>query len=148
MNLFTTKGVITITCHKRITPFLQQEVQALGFTIESSFITGLHLTGTVNDCIQLNCQLRCASQVLYSLDKFAAAHADDVYHHLLNYPWEDVLPDGGYFSVTSNVQNDTINNSMFANLRVKDAIADRLRTKRGRRSDSFILERGQCRNIY
>ena len=43
------------------------------------------------------------------------------------------MPEGGYFSVTSNVQNDTINNSMFANLRVKDAIVDRMRDKTGKR---------------
>jgi putative N6-adenine-specific DNA methylase len=34
------------------------------------------------------------------------------------------------------VQNDTINNSMFANLRVKDAIVDRLREKRGIRPET------------
>ncbi len=131
MNLFTTPGDITVTCHKRITPWLLQEIEALGFTPQDSFITGVHLRGTFNDCIQLNCQLRCASQVLYSLGKFEAQHADDVYHQLVNYAWENILPEDGYFSVTSNVQNETINNSMFANLRVKDAIADRLRSKRG-----------------
>jgi putative N6-adenine-specific DNA methylase len=131
MNLFTTPGDITITCHKRITPWLLQEAEALGFTAEDSFVTGIHLRGTINDCIQLNCQLRCASQILYSLGKFEALHADDVYRHLLDYAWENILPEDGYFSVTSNVQNESINNSMFANLRVKDAIADRLRSKRG-----------------
>lgn len=133
MNLFTTPGDITITCHKRITPWLLQETEALGFTALDSFVTGVHLRGTINDCIQLNCQLRCASQVLYSLGRFEAKDADDVYRRLVNYAWEDILPEDGYFSVTSNVQNDTINNSMFANLRVKDAIADRLRSKRGTR---------------
>jgi len=133
MNLFSTTGDITITCHKRITAFLLQEVEALGFTTTDSFVTGVHLRGTMNDCIQLNCQLRCASQVLYSLGQFEAANADDVYRNLVNYKWEDILPEDGYFSVTSNVQNETINNSMFANLRVKDAIADRLRNKRGAR---------------
>ncbi|MEP6747403.1 MAG: class I SAM-dependent RNA methyltransferase, partial [Bacteroidota bacterium] len=133
MSLFTTVGSITITCHKRITPFLLQELQALGFTISDSFITGVQLKGTLNDCIKLNCQLRCASQVLFSLKQFEAVHPDDVYNNLVNYEWENILPEGGYFSVTSNVQNDTINNSMFANLRVKDAIADRLRTKTGNR---------------
>ncbi|GAC1427136.1 MAG: THUMP domain-containing protein [Chitinophagaceae bacterium] len=133
MSLFTTDGNITITSHKRITPWLQQEVEALGFTISDSFVTGLQLKGTINDCIKLNCQLRCASQVLFSLKQFEAAHPDDVYRNLVNYEWENILPEGGYFSVTSNVQNDTINNSMFANLRVKDAIADRLRNKRGAR---------------
>ena len=133
MSLFTTKGDITITCHKRITPWLVEELAALGFTATDSFVTGVHLRGDINDCIRLNCQLRCASQVLYSLGQFEAANADDVYQQVVNYEWENILPEDGYFSVTSNVQNESINNSMFANLRVKDAVADRLRTKRGTR---------------
>jgi putative N6-adenine-specific DNA methylase len=70
---------------------------------------------------------------LYSLKQFEARNADDVYNNLLGYPWENILPDPGYFSITSNVNNETINNSMFANLRVKDAIIDRLRDIRGTR---------------
>ena len=133
MNFFTTKAAITITCHKRITPYLLQEVKDLQFEVEDSFVTGVRLFGTINDCIKLNLNLRCASQVLYSLKQFNAANGDDVYKNLTNYPWETILPDPGYFSITSNVNNPTINNSMFANLRVKDAIVDRLRDKRGTR---------------
>lgn len=133
MSLFTTTGSIIITCHKRITPYLVQEVESLGFTITGSFVTGVQIAGTINHCIKLNCQLRCASQVLFSLKQFEAATADDVYHNLVRYEWENILPANGYFSVTSNVQNETINNSMFANLRVKDAIADRLRNQSGTR---------------
>jgi putative N6-adenine-specific DNA methylase len=133
MSLFTAPGAVTITCHKRITPFLLMEVEALGFTVADSFITGVQLIATINDCIKLNSQLRCASQVLFSLKQFEAANPDDVYRNVVNYEWEDILPEDGYFSVTSNVHNDTINNSMYANLRVKDAIADRLRNKRGSR---------------
>ncbi len=133
MNPFTKPGSITITSHKRITPFLQQEVEQLGFEVEDSFVTGIRLRGSMNDCIRLNLNLRCASQVLYSLEKFHASDANDIYNHLIDYPWENILPTGGYFSVTSNVSNPTINNSMFANLRVKDAIADRLRNKTGAR---------------
>ena len=133
MSLYTTKGSITITCHKRITPYLLQEVKDLGFEIEDSFVTGVRLNGTINDCIKLNLNLRCASQVLYSLKQFDATNADDIYNNLISYPWEKILPDPGYFSITSNVNNPTINNSMFANLRVKDAIVDRLRDKRGTR---------------
>src|ERR1035437_6743845 len=133
MSLYTTKAPITITCHERIAPYLEQEVKALGFTIEETFVTGVHLTGTINDCIKLNLNLLCASQVLYSLKKFEANNADDIYNNLHSYPWENIMPDPGYFSVTSNVLNPTINNTMFANLRVKDAIVDRLREKRGTR---------------
>lgn len=133
MSLYTTKGAITITCHKRITPYLESDIKELGIDIDESFVTGVRLTGTLNDCIKLNLNLRCASQVLYSLKKFAASNADDIYNELVSFPWEDILPEPGYFSITSNVSNPTINNSMFANLRVKDAIVDRLREKRGTR---------------
>ncbi|HTD94970.1 MAG TPA: THUMP domain-containing protein, partial [Chitinophagaceae bacterium] len=133
MSLYTTKGNITITCHKRITPYLEKDVRELGFLIDESFVTGVKLSGTINDCIRLNLNLRCASQVLYSLRKFTAANADDIHRNLVSFPWETILPEPGYFSITSNVSNPTINNSMFANLRVKDAIVDRLREKTGNR---------------
>ena len=133
MNLFTTPSSIIITCHKRIAPYLEAEVKELGFAVDEAFVTGVKLTGTINDCIKLNLNLRCASQVLYSLKQFAANDGDDVYKNLKDYAWENILPDPGYFSVTSNVNNPTINNSMFANLRVKDAIVDRLRDIRGTR---------------
>ena len=133
MNLFTDKAVIIITCPKRLAPYLEQEVKDLGFIPEETFVTGVRISGTINDCIKLNLNLRCASQVLYSLKKFEAVNADDIYNDLVDYPWENILPDPGYFSITSNVNNPTINNSMFANLRVKDAIVDRIREKRGTR---------------
>ncbi|MBL7745988.1 MAG: class I SAM-dependent RNA methyltransferase [Chitinophagaceae bacterium] len=133
MSVYTIPSEIIITCPKRLAPYLQQEVMELGFAVDETFVTGVRLSGTVNDCIKLNLNLRCASQVLYSLKKFEAGNADTIYSQLVSYPWETILPDPGYFSITSNVNNPTINNSMFANLRVKDAIVDRMRDKRGTR---------------
>ena len=148
MNVFTDKAVIIITCPKRLSPWLEQEVKELGFIIEETFITGVRLTGTVNDCIKLNLNLRCASQVLYKLRQFEAANADAIYKNLLDYPWENILPNPGYFSITSNVNNPTINNSMFANLRVKDAIVDRLREKRGVRPSTGSALVGVVINLF
>jgi putative N6-adenine-specific DNA methylase len=136
MSFYTTPAPVIITCHKRLAPYLEQEVKDLGFDVEEAFITGIRTKGTINDCIRLNLNLYCASQVLYSLGSFKANHPDDVYKHFSNIAWEDILPDPGYFSVTSNVQHPSINNSMFANLRVKDAIVDRFREKRGTRPSS------------
>lgn len=131
MNPFTRSSTIIITTHKRIAPWLEQEVRELGFAVKHTFVTGVQVSGTINDCIKLNLNLRCASQVLYRLFEFRAEHADEVYQRLRNYAWEKLLPPNGYFSVTSNVQNETINNSMFASLRVKDAIVDRMRAETG-----------------
>jgi len=133
MSYFTTPSRVIITCHKRLAPYLEQEVKDLGFDIEEAFVTGLRIKASINECIKLNLNLYCASQVLYSLGSFTANHPDDVYRFLIQMPWEDIIAGEGYFSVTSNVQNPTINNSMFANLRVKDAIVDRFRDKKGTR---------------
>jgi len=82
------------------------------------------------------------------LKQFEAKDADDIYENLLNHPWEDILPDPGYFSITSNVSNPTINNSMFANLRVKDAIVDRMREKRGVRPSTGSALTGAVINLF
>jgi putative N6-adenine-specific DNA methylase len=148
MNLFADKGVIIITCPKRLAPWLELEVKELGFGLDETFITGVKLSGTINDCIKLNLNLRCASQVLYKLKQFEAQDADAIYENLLTYPWENILPDPGYFSITSNVNNPTINNSMFANLRVKDAIVDRLREKRGTRPSTGPALTGAVINLF
>lgn len=133
---FSRTSRIVITCNKRLAPYLQQEVEELSFFPERTFQTGVELQGTINDCIKLNLNLRCASQVLYSLKEFKAKDADQLYSHLINYPWENVLDAEGYFSVTSNVDNPTINNELFVNVKVKDAIVDRMRKQTGKRPNS------------
>lgn len=136
MSMYERKGAVTITCNKRLAPYLEQEVKNLGFVIEEAFITGVRINATMNECIRLNLSLRCGSQVLYSIRKFEAKDADAVYKEVYKYPWEQLLTEDGYFSVTSNVFNDTINNNMYANLRVKDAIVDRIQEKKGTRPTS------------
>ena len=136
MPSFTTSSRIIVTCSNRLSPYLQMEVAALGFKPERIFKTGVELKGTLKDCIRLNLNLRCASQVLFSLKEFNADNADDLYKVLIDYPWENVLALDGYFSISSNVDNPTINNSLFANVKVKDAIVDRFRNKTGERPNS------------
>lgn len=127
MDVFTCRRKIIITCHKWLAPSLEKEVIALGFTPERTFQTGVELFGTVTDCIKLNLHLRCASQVVYSLKSFSCADPDELYKTLSTIHWEKIIPPNGYFSVTSNVFHPTISTNLFANLRVKDAIVDRMR---------------------
>jgi putative N6-adenine-specific DNA methylase len=136
MQLFKITSRIIVTCSNRLSPFLQQEIVELGFTPIRVFKTGVELKGTLEDCIRLNLNLRCASQVLFSINEFAARNAEELYNHLLHLEWEDIIAADGYFSITSNVDNDTINNSLFANVKVKDAIADRFRNRTGQRPNS------------
>ncbi|MDB5191916.1 MAG: methyltransferase [Segetibacter sp.] len=136
MKIFNAASTIIITCNKRITPFLKQEVEELGFTVERSFPSGIQLWGSMQDCTRLNLNLRCASQVLFSIKSFTADNPNDVYKELVEISWEEIIKPDGYFTITSNVDHPSIKTSLFANVKVKDAIVDRLREKTGSRPNS------------
>ncbi|HEY5463311.1 MAG TPA: class I SAM-dependent RNA methyltransferase [Hanamia sp.] len=136
MYSFNKPSRIFITCSKRLAPFLHQEITELGFRISKNFTTGIELNGTLNDCIRLNLNLRCASQVLYSLKSFFCNNPDELYQTVSQIQWDSIIEKNGYFSITSKVDNPTINNSLFANVKVKDSIVDRFRNKFNERPDS------------
>lgn len=136
MQIFNTSNRIIVTCSNRLSPYLDMEVRQLGFTPLRIFKTGVEFNGTLQDCIKLNLNLRCASQVLFSVKEFKAFNADELYKTLVDFEWENIIALDGYFSITSNVNNETITNNLFANVRVKDAIVDRFRNKTGERPNS------------
>lgn len=135
-QVFHTKSKVIITCNKRLSTYLQAEVEELGYTIVRTFPTGVELNITLNECIKLNLNLRCASQILYSLKSFKAKNPEELYAALVTLEWEELIDFSGYFSVTSNVDNPFITTPLFANLKVKDAIVDRFRDKKNIRPNS------------
>src|SRR5690606_37294990 len=135
-EVFNTPRKTIVTCNRRLSPYLDQEIRALGFEPKRVFNTGVEVLTSINDCIRLNLNLRVASQVLYEIASFPAKDATQLYQALIQIPWEEVIPFDGYFSVTSNVHNETITTPLFANVKVKDAIVDRIKDKKGVRPDS------------
>ena len=139
---------IIITCSNRLSPYLEAEVKELGLVPARVFKTGVELEGSLEDCIRLNLNLRCASQVLYSIKTFSCTNANELYEELVQIAWEDILLVNGYLSITSNVTNINIDNNLFANVKVKDAIADRCREKAGERPDSGPELNGIVIHLY
>lgn len=135
-EVFNTPGKVIVTCYKRLSPYLQEEICALGFEIKRTFSTGIETTASVNECIRLNLNLRTAGQVLYEIGAFRARNAQELYNALVKISWEDLIPVDGYFSVTSFVNNETITTPLYANVKVKDAIVDRIKDKKGKRPNS------------
>lgn len=148
MEVFHTENKIILTCNKRLSPYLQQEVEELGFKPVRVFQTGVELQGTVTDCIPLNLNLRCASQVLYLLKSFTAADPQELYNELVTIEWETLIDFSGYFSVTSNVNNEHIRTPLFANVKVKDAIVDRMKDKKGIRPNSGADQNKTVVHLY
>ena len=136
MQVFHTKNKVIITCNKRLSPYLVEEVKSLGYTIVRDFPTGVELNITLTECIKLNLNLRCASQILYCIGSFKANNPEELYREVVDLEWEELIDFAGYFSVTSNVDNPTITTPLFANLKVKDAIVDRFRAKKDIRPNS------------
>jgi len=133
---FNTDARIIVACANRITPWVESELLQLGYEPVRAFKTGVELRGTLMDCIRLNLSLRCATQVRYSLGAFRARQPEDIYRKALDIPWEEVIPSDGYFSVNNSAEHLTLNNTMFINMKVKDAIVDRFRRQTGGRPDS------------
>ena len=148
MNDFNQKGKVVITCKDRFAPYLELEVKALGFKSVRVFRTRVELEASLNDCIFLNLHLRTASHVLFEIKSFYLRHADDIYRRIKALPWEDYFTNTTYFSVSSQVDNDSVDNPLFVNVRIKDAIVDRFRDNTGERPNSGSDYEGAVLQLY
>lgn len=135
-EVFNTSSKVIVTCNRRLVPYLEEEVEGLGFEIKRVFKSGIELYLTMNECIKLNLNLRTASQILYQLDTFRAEDPQELYDFLVTLPWEEIIPFDSYFTVTSTVHNEHITTPLFANVKVKDAVVDRIKSIKGVRPDS------------
>ena len=145
---FATKSRILITCAPSLSEWLQKELEALGHSIVLVRKTGIEIEGTLIDAMKLNLWLRTAFAVLYLLDEFDCSDAEALYRSAVKLPWEDIVPVNEYVSIVSYVDNPTINNTMFPNLKLKDAIVDRIMQKEHRRPNSGPERTNIVINLY
>ena len=133
---FTQKQTLSITCPLGLSPYLVKEVKELGYEPFNVRETGLELSGSLNDSILLNYWLRTAHRIHCLVDEKEITSVNNLRNWIKKLPWEEWIPHNGYFSVTSRVDHPDIHNDQFANLTVKDAVADRIRFKKNVRPDS------------
>jgi len=142
------KSRIVVTCAKGIPPFLREEVLSLGFPVLSQGVASLETEGTMDDAMRLNLFIRTGQRVLFLLEEFRAQNPGELYSQLSRIAWEDYIYEDGYLCVTSSVDNPTIKDSRFANVKSKDAIVDRIKKRRGRRPDSGPERTGVVVDLY
>jgi len=127
---------VQISTFNGLIPFLEEELTNLGFEPLSHTATSVEITASIQQCMLLNLRLRTALNILYLLKKFRCKNPAQLYKIVGTLPWERIIPEAGYFSVVSRVDTPTVDNSMYASLKVKDAIVDRISEKTGSRPDS------------
>lgn len=145
---FGLKGKVVVTCKDRFSAYLEKELIDLGFRPIKTERTSIELEASLSDCIFLNLHLRTASHVLYEIRSFYLHHADDIYRRIKALPWEDYISESSYFSVISHVDNESVDNPLFVNVRIKDAIVDRFREKSGIRPDSGSALEGAVFQLF
>ncbi|MCH7403537.1 class I SAM-dependent RNA methyltransferase [Belliella kenyensis] len=133
---FTRKGKVVITFKDRFAPYVAMELDELGFKPKLVNRTYIEIDASMEDCIYLNLHLRIASHVLFEIKSFYLHHADDIYRRVKSIPWEEYINESTYFSVNSHVEHESVDNPLFVNVRVKDAIVDRFRDQTGVRPDT------------
>lgn len=129
-------GAILVTCSGGLVDYVRQEVEELGYQPGVSHHGGLELQGDQYDTMLLNLHLRTAYNVLFLLKQFSCGSPDELYRHVSELPWEDMIAPTEYVSVVGRIDTPTVDNSMYANVKVKDAIVDRIAGKMGARPHS------------
>jgi len=142
------KSKIVITCAKGISSYLGEEILGLGFPILSEGVSSIETEGSLEDTLKLNLFLHTGHRVLFLLKEFKARNPEELYKRVFGIPWEDYLSDESYLCVTSSVDNETIRDSRFANVKCKDAIVDRFHQRIGKRPDSGPERNGVVVHLY
>ncbi len=135
MNIQERKDIL-VTCGPGLKDYLQAELEALGFEIINTHSGGVLTHGSFIDCMKLNFTLRTAFNVLYLMRQFRCRSPEELYEQVYAIAWENIIDPSEYLCVLSQVDTPSIDNTMFPNVKVKDAIVDRINSKKGSRPDS------------
>lgn len=133
---------ILVTCSKGVADILAEEIQFLGLPVTEKLVGGVRTEGDWETVMRLNLYLRTAIRVLAEVGTFEAPDPTELYYRVREFEWEDLIPTDGYFCVNSSVVNEQVTDTRFPNMKVKDAIVDRIKFKTGKRPDSGSNQHG------
>jgi 23S rRNA (guanine2445-N2)-methyltransferase / 23S rRNA (guanine2069-N7)-methyltransferase len=112
---------------------LADELQTLGLRGVRVGRGGVRFTGDIGDAMRACLWSRIAMRVLLPLADFAAADADALYAGARDVPWEEYLNETRTFAVDAVGRTEALGHTHFTALKVKDAVVDVLRDRRGAR---------------
>jgi len=123
------------TASKGLEEVVAGELRALDLPVLDVAPGLVGFKGRMEDAWRACLWLRAGRRVLLPLGTFPAPDAEALYEGALGLPWEDYLATDRTFAVEASVRDSAFNHSGFVALKVKDAVADRLRERLGSRPD-------------
>lgn len=145
---FSLQANVLVSCPLGAAQFLAEELKNLGFPILRTLSAAVETRSDLHGCMRLNLFLRSANRVMWQILQCQAYTPDQLYDRIKTFPWENLIKSNGYVSVASSVENEHIRDTRFANMKVKDALVDRLRAKTGRRPDAGPEQKGTVLFLY
>ncbi len=112
---------------------LAKEIKELGGEDVEIFNRAVEYKGDMRLLYASNLWLRTAIDVLLPLSKFTANNEEELYDKIQRINWSNYITSEKTFSIVPIVHSSYFNHSHYAALKVKDAIVDQLREKKGRR---------------
>ena len=141
------------TCSKGVDDLLTQELNELASNnpnlknIKAS-IGGVYFDGDLAAAYQACLWSRTASRVLLQLSEFNATDYDQLYDAVDQIDWSEHFTAYDSFAIDCFSSSESMNNSHFATLKIKDAIVDQFKDKTGDRPD-VVREQPDVRiNVY
>ena len=123
------KQQYTATTLAGLEEVLAQELIEIGADEVQIGRRSVYFSGDVKMLYKANYCLRTALRILVPIDSYKIYSVDDLYQRAKNFKWEDLFDCDQTFAIQSTVFSDLFDNSMYASLKLKDAIVDRFRYK-------------------
>ena len=112
---------------------LAVELGTLGATDIMKLNRAVSFTADTAMMYKVNYACRTALRILKPLFHFEMLEQQDLYDKIYEFPWEDLLDAEHSFAIDAVISYTVFTNSQYVAQRTKDAIADRLRGKLGKR---------------
>jgi len=111
------------------------ELESIGATDIKEAYKGVYFNASQKVLYKVNLHSSLINRVLAPLFTFDCHSENYLYKTAYDIEWEKLFTSDETFAVFASTINSNINHSKFAALKLKDAIVDRFRAKRGKRPD-------------
>ena len=127
---------------------LADELKAIGAESISVERRAVSFWGNQELLYKANFCLRTALKILKPVAEFDVTKREQLYNLAKKVVWTDYLALGKTFAIDSTIQSEIFVNSMYASLKVKDAIADHFRDATGKRPSVNTIDPDIRINVY
>ena len=127
---------------------LAKELQETGATDIIKYKRAVEFTADLEILYKANMGLRTCLRILKPLHKFTANNPDQLYRKTKDFNWGLLIKPEDTLAIDGVVNSEYFTHSKYAKLKIKDAIVDQIRDKRGSRPNVDIKNPDYRLNIH